>query len=204
MTDPKLQVVPNPENPSAVDLDPFNPENLRLDPSTMESVSVKKLLTTIPVRKPAKQVFFRTRPGLDWRESFPMIELKDDREEYIVHRSLVQELSTELVYKTLRLAITRQGVLFFLPLRSPGPDGRDMEWWRSLREHAERAETHWIRVVANRELGAYEAMVAADNLSEPEWPSEEYSFWDLIRIAFKNYLISDINHPVIQRLRGLA
>jgi hypothetical protein len=92
--------------------------------------------------------------------------------------------------------------VFFLPLRLPSPDGKDMEWWRSLREHAVLAQTRWIRVVANQGLGAYEAWVAADNLSEPEWP--ELKFWDLIKIAFKDYLITDLNHQVVKRLRGLA
>jgi hypothetical protein len=71
-----------------------------------------------------------------------------------------------------------------------------------VREHAVRAQTHWIRVIPNQEIGAYEALQAADNLSEPEWP--ELKFWDLIKIAFKDYLITDLNHPVVKRLRGLA
>jgi hypothetical protein len=182
--------------------DPFSPENLRLDQSFTETVAVKKLLTTIPVRKPGRQVFFRVHPNPEYRDSFPMIDLKDDREEYIVARHLVPELATELVHKQLCLAITRQGTVFFLPLRLPGPDGKDMEWWRSMREHAERAQTHWIRVIPNQELGAYEALQAADNLSEPEWP--ELKFWDLIKIAFKDYLITSLDHPVVKRLRGLA
>jgi hypothetical protein len=182
--------------------DPFSPENLRLDQSFTETVAVKKLLTTIPVRKPGRQVFFRVHPNPEYRDSFPMIDLKDDREEYIVARHLVPELATELVHKQLCLAITRQGTVFFLPLRLPGLDGKDMEWWRSMREHAERAQTHWIRVIPNQELGAYEALQAADNLSEPEWP--ELKFWDLIKIAFKDYLITSLDHPVVKRLRGLA
>jgi hypothetical protein len=202
MTNRELQVVPGTENPETNNPDPFAPENLRLDQSFTETVGVKKLLTTIPVRKPGKQDFFRVHPDPAYRDSFPIIDLKNDREEYIVVRELVPELSSELVYKQLCLAITRQGVLFFLPLRLPGPDGKDMEWWRSLREHAERAKTNWIRVVANRDLGAYEAMQAADTLSEPEWPT--LPFWDLIRIAFKDFLIDKVDHPVIKRLRGLA
>jgi hypothetical protein len=185
--------------------DPFAPENLRLDQDVLEKGGVKKLLTTIPVRKPSKQTFFRVRPGQEWREMFPIIDLKDDREEYIVVRNLVPELQTEIVYKQLCLAITRQGTLFFLPLRYPGPDGRDMEWWRSLREHAHRAEKNWIRIIANQELGAYECLQASDALSEPEWPSEtEFKFWDLIKIAFREYLVTSLDHPVVKRLRGQA
>ena len=204
MSKRELQVVPGTENPESNNLDPFAPENLRLDQSYTETVGVTKPLTTIPVRKPNKQTFFRIRPGEQWREMFPIIDLKDDREEYIVTRGLVPELATEIVFKQLCLGITRQGTLFFLPLRFPGPDGKDMEWWRSLRELAVRAQTHWIRVIPNRELGAYECLQASDTLSEPEWPPENLKFWDLIKIAFKEYLITDLNHPVVQRLRGLA
>jgi hypothetical protein len=181
---------------------PFAPENLRLDQSFTETVGVKKLLTTIPVKRPGRQTFFRVHPDPKYRDVFPMIDLKDDGEEYIVHKDVLQELSSEIVIKQLCLAITRQNTVFFLPLRLPGSDGKDNEWWRSLREHADRAQSHWIRVVANKELGAYEALQAADNLSNPEWPM--LGFWDLIQIAFKDYLITDLNHPVVKRLRGLA
>lgn len=201
MTKTILQTVTPETTTNTPALDPFAPENLRLD-QTFTEVSVKKLLTTIPVRKPNRQTFFRIHPDPTYRETFPIIDLKDDGEEYIVARHLVPEFSSELVIKEIRLGVTRQGTVFFLPLRLPGPDGKDMKWWSSLREHAVRAETHWIRVIPNRDLGAYEALQAGDTLSEPEWP--EPPFWDLIKIAFKEYLISDVNHIVIRRLRGLA
>jgi hypothetical protein len=175
---PQVKLVPDETatNPTSTTTppDPFDPANLRLDQSFTETVAVKKLLTTIPVRRPGRQTFFRVHPDPEYRDTFPIIDLKDDREEYIVARALVPELASEIVLKQLCLAITRQGVVFFLPLRLPSPDG----------------------------LGAYEAWMAADNLSEPEWP--ELNFWDLIKIAFKDYLITDLNHPVVKRLRGLA
>jgi hypothetical protein len=186
----------------ATKLDPFAPENLRLDQKFTETVAVKKLLTTIPVKKPNRQTFFRVHPDSKYRDVFPVIDLKDDREEYIVVRDLVPELITEIVYKQLCLAITRQGTLFFLPLRLPGPDGKDNEWWRSLREHAERAQKYWLRLVPNQELGAYEAIQASANLGDPEWP--ELGFWELIKISRKDNLITDINHPAVRQLRGLA
>ena len=42
--------------------DPFNPDNLRLSQSFAETVGVKKLLTTVPVRKPSPQDFVRVHP----------------------------------------------------------------------------------------------------------------------------------------------
>jgi hypothetical protein len=203
MTKPTITIVGGAEG-SSEPPDPFRPENLVLDQQFTETVGVKKLLTSIPIRKPNKQTFFRIRPdepGKSWRAMFPIIDFKDDGEEYVVVRDLVPELSTEIVHKQLCLGITRQGTLFFLPLRYPGPDGKDMEWWRSLREHAKRAETHWIRVIPNRELGAYECLQATDKLSEPEYPPG-FEYFDLLKIALRDSLVDSLGHVVVKRLRG--
>ena len=180
--------------------DPFDPTNLRLSQSFVETAGVKKLLTTIPVRRPSRQEFVRVHPSAEYRENFPIIELKDEREEYIVTASLVPELIGEFVIKTLYLAINRQGTLFFWPVRLPGPDGKDMNWWKSAREAAVLAMKDWVRIKANMNLGAYDIFKAASVISEPDWPTLGY--WELIKIAFRDHLIDRIDHPVIKRLRG--
>jgi hypothetical protein len=180
--------------------DPFDPENLRLSQSFVETAGVKKLRLTIPVRKPSAQDFVRVHPDPLYRENFPMIELKDEREEYIVTASLVPELTGEFVTKTLFTAINRQGTLFFWPVRLPAPDGKMLEWWRSAREATELAMHDWVRVKPNMNMGAYDVFKAETASAEPEWPQED--FWTLIRIAFRDHLITTIDHPVIKRLRG--
>ena len=182
--------------------DPFNLDNLRLSQSFVETACVKKLLTTVPVHKPNPQDFVRVHPSPDYRMSAPVIELKDDREEYIVAKDLVPELVGEFVSKTLFTAINRQGVAFLWPVRLPDPDGKDFEWWRSMREAATLATTQWTRVKANKHLGAYEMFVAESVMSEPVWP--EASFQDLVKLAFRDRLIDSLDHPVIKRLRGLT
>jgi hypothetical protein len=37
-------------------------------------------------------------------------------------------------------------------------------------------------------------------LPEPEWP--ELSFQEILKIGFGDYQINNLDHPVIQRLRG--
>jgi hypothetical protein len=180
--------------------DPFRPDNLRLSQSFTETMPVKKLLTVVPVRKPGPQDWVRVRPGTEFRENFPIIEIKDEREEYIVTSQLVPELVGEVVSKTLFMAINRQGTVFLWPCRLPTPDGKDLDWWRSLRGAAEVATKSWVRVKANMNLGAYDIFQAENTLSDPEWP--ELDFWDLIKIAFRDHLIDRIDHPVIDRLRG--
>jgi hypothetical protein len=131
-----------------------------------------------------------------------MVDLKDDREHFLVRPELTGELAGETVMKSLFTAINRQGVVFLWPVRIPTPDGRQSEWWRSQREAAELAMTRWLRVKANMALGAYEMIEALTVMSEPTWP--DVSFQELVRIAFRDRMIDHIDHPVIRRLRGLA
>jgi hypothetical protein len=60
--------------------DPFDIASLRINPSFAETAGVKKLLTTVPVRRPNGQEFFRIHPADDFRDTFAAINLKDDRE----------------------------------------------------------------------------------------------------------------------------
>ena len=107
--------------------DPFDLARLRINPEMLETTSVKKLLTTVPVRKPIAQDFVRVRPEPQYRETLAFIELKDDRETYIVDLGAVPELQGECFFATLFTAISRTGVLFMWPVKDAGcrwPDQR--------------------------------------------------------------------------------
>jgi alpha-glutamyl/putrescinyl thymine pyrophosphorylase clade 1 len=186
-------------------LDPFeNLDQLRLPQDFAAAAGVKKLITTVPVRKPDRQNFVRVHGDPDRRISAGIIELKDDREIYLVYPNVMPELVGEYHAAVLHQAITRQGVSFIWPTRLPSPDGRVNEWHRSLAEAAERAVEQWLRVAANTALGAYEIFSAIDEnrLPEPAWP--EISFPELLRVAFRDRIINTVDHPVIKRLRGMV
>jgi hypothetical protein len=204
VTKPTLQAVElGTETDDAPAPDPFELANLRLSQAFVKTAGVKQLLTTVPVRKPYPQEFVRVHPNPDYRENFPIIELKGEtREEYLITSQLVPELTGELVTKTLFTAITRQGTVFLWPVRLPDADGKQNEWWRSMREAAELAMERWLRIKANMGLGAYEIFVAEGSIHEPIWPDINYQ--ELIRLAFRDRLITSLDHPVIKRLRGLA
>ena len=201
MNKPTLQTVDAAEVRTAA-LDPFDIASLRLNQNFIETAGVKKLLTTVPVRRPNPQDFVRVHPSPEYRENFAMIELKEEREEYLVLPEILGELPGETVNKTVFTAINRQGVIFLWPVRLPAPDGRPNEWHRSAREAAEMAMTQWLRMKANMSLGAYEIAVATGDMGDPTWP--EHSFQDLVRIAFRDRIIASLDHPVIKRLRGIA
>jgi hypothetical protein len=195
------QIPREPAKPAEIP-DPFDLASLQISADYAE-IGVKKLLKTVPCRKPSRQDWVRVHPSPDYRGNFCMIELKEDREEYLVgNREVGAELVGETATKTLYTACNRQGVTFLWPVRLPGPDGKDMEWHRSAREAAAEATTRWIRVAPNMSLGAYEILQAEGITAEPKWP--EVSFQELIRICFRDRLITDREHPVVKRLRGLA
>jgi hypothetical protein len=100
----------------------------------------------------------------------------------------------------LYLALNRQKVMSLWPIRLPDEEGKLDDWNRSALEAAEIAQDRWIRVVANRSLGAYEVLEATGDLPDPEWP--ELSFAELLKIAFKDRYIDDPTHPALRRLRG--
>jgi hypothetical protein len=175
---------------------------LRLNASFIETAGVKKLLTTVPARKPSPQDFVRVHPSPDYRENFAMIDLKDDREDYLVRPELLPDLAGEVVYNTIFTAINRQGVVFLWPIRLPAPDDRKSDWLRSAREAAEMAMGQWIRLKANMSLGAYEITMAKSVMAEPVWP--ELSYQELVRIAYRDRMIATLDHAVVKRLRGQA
>jgi hypothetical protein len=175
---------------------------LRLDQNFVETAGVKKLLTTVPVRKPNPQEFVRVHPDPRYRETFAVIELKEERELYLVTPAVANELPGEFFMATLYTAVNRQGVVFLWPVRLPGADGRILEWHRSAAEAAERAMKTWVRVKANMSLGAYEIFEAPNTASEPQLPTVSYN--ELLRIALRDRLVANLDHPIVKRLRGLA
>jgi hypothetical protein len=193
---PKLKPLDEPAS------DPFDLTNLRLDQSFVESAGVKKLLTTIPVRKPSPQDFVRVHPDPEYRAVLAIIELKDDREIYLVPAPMARELPGEFAMATIYTAINRQGVVFLWPVRLPATDGRILEWHRSAAEAAELAMRRWVRVKANTSLGAYEMFEAASTIPDPDWP--ELPFQELLRIGFRERLVDRLDHAVVKRLRGLT
>src|SRR3954449_9336406 len=75
---------------------PFDPASLRLSQSFADTVGVKKLLTTVPVRKPNRQDFVRVHPDPSFRLSpAAIIELKEDREVFLVRPDMAVELPGE-------------------------------------------------------------------------------------------------------------
>ena len=185
----------------AADPDPFDPASLRLTQDFHAAVGVKKAILSIPHRKPDKSWWVRVHPSEDYRLQTAVIELKDDREIYLVAPNLWPELATETTFKPKLLvtAVNRQGVLFLWECNLPRADGRADEWSRTALEAVNMATKQWVRVQANMNLGAYD-VAYTDKIADPEWP--ELSLAVILKISFKDHFISSPDHPVLRKLRG--
>jgi hypothetical protein len=184
--------------------DPFNPASLRLSQDFEAGLGVKKVLTTVPVRKPTKESFIQVHPGDDFQIQTCVIELKDEREVFLVAKSLWHALAGEATFgpRALFTTITRQGVVIIWPIRLPDPNGKIDSWNESALAAANRAQGRWVRVAANMGLGGYDVFEATGSLPPPSWP--DVSFHDLLRIAFKDRYIDSMDHLVLRKLRGEA
>lgn len=188
------------EAPGIQDLDPFNDlDQFRADPQE-EQISVRKVLTRVPVRKPSNQEFFRVHDGEKYRMDARVLELKDDRETYFVAPHMRAELIDETKLVRLYTCVSKAGTVFLWAVPLPGPDGRRNGWHDSAHEAAALAQSEWTRIRADMPAQQYETSIAVATLADPTWPN--LAFNDLIRLAFKDRLIDDWDHPVIRRLRG--
>jgi hypothetical protein len=184
------------------DDDPFDPEKLRLSQAFTAAVGVRKLVTTVPVRKPDKTWFVRTHPDPAYRLATMLLRLKEDRETYLVDPPLSEALATEPTVGPglLITSMTRQGVLFLWEVPLPGADGKQNPWHRSALDAAETARTAWVRLAPNMALGAYDVTEAPACHAEPSWP--DLPMGAILKIAFRDKFITGWDHPILRRLRG--
>lgn len=180
---------------------PFDPKRLRLSQRFAQGIDVKRAVVTVPVRRPSPQEFFRLHPDEDWRLDTAVIDIKADREVYLVAPEIWPLFPNECKPRTLYTTIDRRNVLTLWPVRLPDENGRLDDWNRSAHEAAEIATEKWVRLSADMALGAYRIDVAMGAFPDPVWPSD-VSFADLLSIAFKGKMIEDLDHPVLRRLRG--
>ena len=164
-------------------------------------VGVKKEQSRVAIQRAPDQSFFFPHPDPQRRIEVAALVLKEDRETYVVVPSLCDELQGEWVAKILVPCQTRQGGFYLWPIRLPGADGRIDTWNESALQIADKYAGQWIRVTANRELGAYDVLRPISPFPPPEWPD---SMDDLLKMAFAGRIIDRLDHPVIRRLRGVA
>jgi hypothetical protein len=181
--------------------DPFDPKQLALGQDFAGAVGVKKLVTTVPIRRPGKHEWVTIHPDPEYRLQTAALLLKVDREEiFLVDRPLWPELAGEIRPIEIFTATNRDNVPFLWPVKLPGADGKLDTWSQSMIDAVEHARQGWVRVSSNVPLGAYEIHIPTGQLSAPTWPN--LTFRALLEIGFRDRFIRSLDHPALKKLRG--
>lgn len=184
------------EKPAAIDL-----SEVRLSQDFASLAKTKKLLTHVPVKQPAKHVFFRVHPDEEYRLETSVIELDGD-DTYLIHPGIVGAIPELARPVRLHLYVTRQGAVGLWAVKMPGEDGKVNPWHQSAAEAAQLAMAKWIRLVPNRDLGAYDVIAAENIPTEPAWPDK--SMTALVNKAFADRYIDNEDHPLLRELLGIG
>ena len=194
------------EKPEPDIYDPFAPENLKLPQEVLDRTMATTLLTTIPVEKPGDQEFIRVHPDEAYRHPAALITHQDERgARYFVHPTFLPQIGNiKFHLEELYLYTTRQGKVAFWPIKLP-KDNRENTWLESAVAAAEAAMKAWVCIASNQQSQMYITSKAMGEFPDPDWPAitQGKSVYQLLAIAFKERLILNETHPVIQKLRGM-
>jgi len=184
---------------------PFDPAALHLGADYSEGLGVRKVISTVPVRKPNKSEWFQVRPGPAWRLQTALLEVEAgvDRAVYLVAKHLWADLSGEIAPALVLTCTNRAGDLFLWRVKLPGSDGRTNTWTESALRIAQAAESTWCRMVADTTNGHYTHFEPAAELPEPKWP-EGLDFHQILKIAFRDKFIDTADHAILRALRGAS
>lgn len=177
----------------------FDLKKLRIDQNFEQKIGVEKKIISIPVRKPKKQEFVRIHHDDQYSIELALLVFDEDGEIYLVMPEVVPFLS-EAFRARVCLTINRQGVPFLWWTKPVKQDTPNQEWNRTALVAMNIAKERWVKVVANRSVGAYEISVPISELPEPKWP--DISFQEILRIAFSGKTIDSSDHIILKKLRG--
>lgn len=183
--------------------DPFDLDALRAAPD-LDDIAVEKILTTVPVKRPGRDQFFRVHSGSEFTLDTYVLEHESDMDHttYLVAPSLWPQLADHLRKVRLFTAIDKRGNVFLWPAKLPTADGNASarSWQQSALHAAEQAKTLWVKIQGNKPIGAYDIIVAKGDLGDPSWP--DHSLQELIKIAFRDRFIESLDHPVVREING--
>lgn len=178
---------------------PFDPARLRVATDYVSALNLVKVATACPARKPNDQQFVRANPDPNRRITMNAIHVKDDRDGiYVVAPEIVPEIPELVVPTQFVESITRQGAPFLWFVKMASKTGKTGLWVHSSLAAIKEAERAWVKVQWNG--SSYDVLVAPGISEIPVWPT--MPFEKVLELAFRNFFVDSLDHPVIKALRG--
>jgi hypothetical protein len=176
-------------------------EKLKMPQNFADLAAAKKVWTKIPVRRPAKTEFFKILDREEYSLDAGLVVDEGSGESYLIGDTGLQlELGEIITQVRLVVAMTTMGTLMIWPVKLP--TGRRNYWHDTAIEAMNLAKREWVCMRANRHASAYDILVATDSLKEPNWPTDELSFEKILKIAFRDTIIMDADHPMVKQWQG--
>jgi|WetSurMetagenome_2_1015567.scaffolds.fasta_scaffold10609_8 hypothetical protein len=162
----------------------------------------------VPVRKPNKQKFFIVKEGPEWEGEYDVIELKQEKEYYVLSNDYTPPI--DIIDDTKRVMLNLcqnidDGSVFLMPTTIPNPEDEDKKWvsWsRSQFRCIEMAKKTPIRMKAFMTEGGYRPFISeipAEVRPLPGGPGKVFD--DFVMRAFEGKIVSSDDHPVVHKLR---
>jgi hypothetical protein len=173
----------------------------RADQSFATGSTTKTL--PITVHKPDRFNWFTVHPDPSYQFPAMMLDLKLERETYLVAPEIQAELDGLLSPKIIVPCLTRQGACFMWPVTAPDASGRVNTWTTTAMEAVQMATKGWVRIVADMAMGGYKIYQPQVELTPIAWPDLNPD--EMLEKAFHHLQIDSIDHPRVRAiLRGEA
>ena len=180
-------------------------ERVRASANRSIDLGVTTEYTMIPVRNPRPDEFFMCMADEEYSMDAHILSLKTENEWYMIDPDILPEiqLESQLRVRTLYVCVTM--TVNFAPFVTCIPQADEMgkinSWHTPGHITMEEAKLCWVRRQADKANGGYIITKAMNaKLPDPKWPTMTLS--EIIDRAFDKFYINDIQHPVLQRLRG--
>ncbi len=178
-------------------------ERVRAKADQLIDLGVATEYTVIPIRNPKPDEFYRCMADEEYSMDANILSLKTENEWYLIDPEILPEiqLESQLRVMTLYVCVTMNSTPFVTCIPQPNELGQINSWHESGHRTMAEAKQFWVRRQADRSNGSYIITKAMNvKLPDPKWPTMTLS--EIIERAFDKFYIDDINHPVLQRLRG--
>jgi hypothetical protein len=184
----------------------INYEDILLPPDGL--LSIGHIPTKIPVGKPDKEVFFRTRTDPGWEGNLPIYThhgASGGDETYLVMPAAQKYLDEQKLLRRVRMftLLNQSGDLILMPVPLPNSDGTTNSYNDGKLTAVTEGKTRWVRMVANTRTKGYDIYYPESKLPEPVWPTHPATFHSALDIAFAGKIIENMDHKLISALRGI-
>ncbi len=169
---------------------------------------MERISSSIPVRKPYKDEYVRTRTDPGWEGNLPIFVHRGaagGEETFLVMPEAQMYLQEQKLLRRVQMftLITQSGVMFLMPIPLPAADGSTNPYNDGKLAGVTEAKTRWVRMVANTATNGYDIHYTESTLPEPVWPALPATFHSALDIAFKGKIIENMDHKLILALRGI-